>query len=656
SPDNLTNTRIKVVEGKKYISRYGKIPWQIQAGYHTLNIELSNNKNYQAMIISAPVKAYPVPDEEKSSWGVFLPLYALHSEHSLGSGDFGDLAQLTKWCGGIGGNIVGTLPLLSTSYEKKSNISPYTPWSRFFWNEIFLDINKIPELETSLLAKEILISEAFQDEIKYYRSRDQVDYQGIAKLKHRILNELCHEFYSRPSTRFDEYSRYIEDNPELERYAIFRATQEKLGDRWQSWPEAVRRVRIENSGYSESNKRYHQYVQWLATLQMRELLDDCKQSGVRLYLDLPAGVNQDGFDVWNNGSTFIKELSAGAPPDAVFQQGQYWNFPPFHPDNLRNSHYHYIINSLRHILKNTGIIRIDHFMGVHRIFCIPKDTDASNGVYIHYKPDELYAILTLESINSKTVVVGEDLGMVPDYVRTCMNRHGIYHTSVLHYELAMDPKNVLEKIPRKSIVSINTHDMAPFAAFWKESDIEEKKKVGLIDEKSAIREHQLRKEAKQELINLLKEKGLLTEETKDDLQITLRAVIAMLSESKAEMFLLNLEDLWLETHFQNIPSSESYPNWRNKAQYSIEILKEMPEVIELLNLINAIRRKKSESVIISSEEPVTKPEVLYDYMVLTLLSGLQMLNRCRLLEILMIGTRENTTSNQGNNPESGMVS
>jgi 4-alpha-glucanotransferase len=228
-------------------------------------------------------------------------------------------------------------------------------------------------------------------------------------------------------------------------------------------------------------------------------------------------------------------------------------------------------------------------MGLHRLYCIPEDLESGQGVYVRYNSEELYAILSLESHRHKVVLVGEDLGTVPSYVRSSMRKHGLYNMYVTHYELASDMKG-LPTPRKKSIASLNTHDMPPFAALWQGIDIDERLLLGLLDETKIASERKERADLKQALLRFLRKQGQ-TELADDDILSIMKACLSFLAESKVGLLLLNIEDLWLETKPQNIPgTSYEYPNWQRKTRYNIEEIFTRSQVIDILRMVNQKRR------------------------------------------------------------------
>ncbi len=250
----------------------------------------------------------------------------------------------------------------------------------------------------------------------------------------------------------------------MEDYAAFRAAWDARKAPWPTWPAPARDGLLREGDFGGQAKRYHLFVQWALHLQLREL-----SSGPRklLYLDLPLGASYDGYDVWRRRDLFALEASAGAPPDDFFTKGQDWGFPPLHPERSREEGHAYFRECLANQLRYAGTLRIDHVMGLHRFFWIPKGAGPAEGTYVRYPAEELYAVACLESVRHRARIVGEDLGTVPRYVRPAMARHGILRMFVAQFGLSPDPRRALGGIPRACVASVNTHDMPTFASFWK---------------------------------------------------------------------------------------------------------------------------------------------------------------------------------------------
>jgi len=592
SADELTYLGCCEIEGTSYVVKEIRLPETLTWGYHRFIVEIKGNYA-ETLVISAPHKAYSPPEESKKrKWGTFLPTYALQSQNSWGSGDYSSLESLADWVVEMGGSVMTTLPLLPVFLDEPFEPSPYAPVSRLLWNEFYISIDSVPELARCLQARALLQSSSFQTEIKEQRALPLVDYRRQMFLKRRILEELGRFLLMETSDRCADFQSFIQANPVVEDYARFRAAMERQQAPWYLWPQPLRDGTLRESDCDERIQHYYMYTQWLAHQQVLSLAEKSREKDMMLYFDLPLGVHPEGYDVWRERSIFGLDVSAGAPPDAVFTRGQDWGFPPLHPDNIREQGYRYIIDSLRHHLKHAGILRIDHVMSLHRLFWIPKGLDADHGVYVHYRAEELYAILALESHRYKSIVVGEDLGTVPPYVRPEMAKHGLHRMYVVHYELACNPRKPLGQIPGNAVASLNNHDMPTFSAFWQGLDIQERLSMGLLDRKDAQVEKRNRQACKDALVSFLHSKNLLKEDNAEIRDI-LRACLLFLSGSKARTVLVNLEDLWLETQPQNVPgTNDKYPNWRRKARYTLEDFYQLPNVYGIMKEIDGLRKHR----------------------------------------------------------------
>jgi len=591
SVEELTVLGCREIEGTSYVVKEIRLPEILPWGYHRFSVEIKGNST-ETLIVSAPHKTCSPPEETVDrKWGTFLPLYALQSQNNWGSGDYSSLESLADWVVEMGGSVVATLPLLPVFLDEPFEPSPYAPVSRLMWNEFYLDINKVPELAKCLAAQTILQSALVKTEITNQQALTLVDYRRQMSLKRRILEELGRHLLTETSARSADFQRFIQANPVVESYARFRAVMERQHAPWHSWPQPLRDGTLRESDYDERIQHYYMYAQWLAHQQVLALAEKSREKDMMLYFDLPLGVHPEGYDVWRERSIFGLDVSAGAPPDAVFTRGQDWGFPPLHPDKIREQGYRYIIDYLRHHLQHADMLRIDHVMGLHRLFWIPKGLDADQGVYVRYRAEELYAILTLESHRHQSIIVGEDLGTVPSYVRQEMARHSLHRMYVVHYELACNPQKSLGRIPGNAVASLNTHDMPTFSAFWQGLDIEERLRLGLLSKKGAQVETRTRKTCKNALAHFLQDKKLLREDSADIRDI-LRACLLFLSASQVRTVLVNLEDLWLETQPQNMPSTrEEHPNWQQKARYTLEEFCRMPEVRDTLKAIDRLRKQ-----------------------------------------------------------------
>jgi 4-alpha-glucanotransferase len=476
----------------------------VPPGYHTLVVN-----GHETFVIASPMKA-AAPREK--TWGVFAPLYAAHTHRSWGMGDLGDLLSYASWVDHHGGGVVATLPMLAAFDDEPS---PYSPVSRLFWNELYLDVTRLPELQAG---------DVDDGAIAHLQQSRDVDYAGVRRVKQRVLARCAERFV--PDAQFERFAETARE------YAEFR------GD-----------------------VRYHLYVQYRMAQQMREVANAARRLGAGLYLDFPLGVNPGGYDAQRYKHVFAQGVSVGAPPDLFFTKGQDWGFRPFDPDAIRHDRYDYFRAAIRHHVSHAGILRIDHVMGLHRLYWIPEGGAAKDGVYVRYNADELYAILVLESRRHNCTIVGEDLGTVPPEVPKKMSRHGLRRMYVVQYEAKPDAP--FPPPPAASVASINTHDMPTFTAWWNAKDVDDRVAMGLLDEAGAKRERETREQMKRSIVQEL------VDGPASDVQTALEAVLSYLASSDAEIVLINLEDLWHEREPQNVPGVPEH-SWRHKFRMGLE--------------------------------------------------------------------------------------
>jgi 4-alpha-glucanotransferase len=577
------------VDGVRYMVRSLTLPTRFPCGYHHLQIELKG-KTARSMVVVAPHKAYEHSAMRSSrAWGLFVPLYALHSDSSWGAGDFSDLTSLLEWVHKLGGSTISTLPLLASFLDEPFDPSPYAPASRLAWNEFYLNLSQIPEFKNCPSARSLFESAQFQNEVKSLRKLREVDYRQAMAAKRKILQKLAACFYGMASARHQDFERFLRAHPAIRDYARFRAVCERSRAPWTAWPARLRDGRLRAVDYDPEWERYHQYVQWQAHEQLKRASDCARKEGAGLCMDLPLGIHPAGYDVWRERGAFVRAMSGGAPPDAVFTKGQNWNFPPLHPEAIREQGYGYFIACLRHQLEHASLLRIDHIMGLHRLYWIPKGCEARDGVFVRYRADEFYAILLVESHRRKASIAGENLGTVPAYVDAAMARHNIKQLYVLQYELACPVKGWVKLPTRDHIASLNTHDMPPFAAYLRGLDIEDRMRMGLVSHDAVQAELEARRASIAWLEKTLKKAGWL-EKKHPRAEDYLRASLKFLSASPAALVLVNLEDLWMELKPQNIPASPPEANWRSRLRYKQDELTRLPRVRNALEQVHRERQ------------------------------------------------------------------
>ena len=537
---------------------------QLPIGYHRARLEAGESAA-SLLIISAPARTYdpfgPAAEADRD-WGLFAPLYAF-PRAGAACGDLTDLESLCRLTGERGGRFVGTLPLLAASLETPAvEVSPYAPVSRLFWNELYLDLERLPELAASPEAQKAL--RATRPAIAELASQSLVDPERLYALRKPVLSALAERFFAAGGDA--ELERFASEiHPRLEDYADFRA------------------------GGDPAARRFHIYAQWALHRQLSEVAAAAAGNSVSLYLDLPVGSHPAGYDCAAERELFAPALACGAPPDMLFSGGQNWGFPPLHPDRIRDRGYGFVREMIANHCRYAGVLRIDHVMWLHRIFCVPDGYAATEGVYVHYPATELWAILCIESHRHRTVIVGEDLGTVPEPVTAEMKARGALGMHLLQFGLGNDPHDAIAEPRRGSIASLGSHDTPTFAAFLADLDIDQRIELGHQSQAAGDAERAERATKKRCLLETLRGRELLGADPSTT-QIT-AAALAALASSPARLLSITLEDLWGETRSQNVPGTTTeVPNWVRKAAHTVDEIAALPAVNQTLAEIDRRRR------------------------------------------------------------------
>jgi 4-alpha-glucanotransferase len=575
------------------------------------------------LVVIAPGRMY-IPGSLKDAriWGINLPLYAVRSSHNWGIGDCGDLQRLMSLGSQVAADIIGLNPLHHPGVLLEQGVSPYYPTSRCYASPLFLDLGVVPEMAASAAAQEYLSRPDIQQKITDLREKKHVDYPEVARLKATVLAKLLDTFISAhglpgsPKTdRGREFAAFLaEQGKNLRQFATFLALAEfwqvqgRKYQAWQEWPpdyhdpdgSAV-------ADFALSHERQllcHMYAQWLFSRQIGETQAEAKERNLSLglYLDLAVGINPGGFDTWANQGLFAASVDIGAPPDPFSPLGQNWGLAPLLPQRLRDQKYRYFIQILRQNSPIGGALRIDHVMGLFRLFWIPRGANPAQGAYVRYPAEDMLKILALESSRRQTVIIGEDLGTVPPIIRERLGEYGVLSTRLFYFERQEDDAFIpAAEYPEWAMASITTHDLPTLAGFWQGRDIEIRQELKLLpDDQTAAHYWEDRRQTKAAILKLLREQSLIDGDAVASLATTTElpeqvkwGVIAHLAQTPSRLVLLSLEDIfgWLEQ--QNLPGTiEEYPNWRLKFLISLEEIIQARELVQVGEIMQCYRLRK----------------------------------------------------------------
>jgi 4-alpha-glucanotransferase len=543
---------------------------RLPIGYHTVQVETAG-ATFSTFVIAAPRHAF-LPESGRE-WGVFLPLYALCSGTSWGVGDYGDLQRVGQWTHELGGSFVSTLPLLATFLDAPFDPSPYSPASRLFWNELFVDVTAAPGWSAG--------SAELEPELAACRAGATVDYRRTAALKRRELERALRALPP-GSDAAAEMAQFGLSRERVHDYCRFRAVCDRRREGWHAWPDRIRNGTIVDADYAPEDFAYHLFAQWQADRQLAGVA--AAPDAAMLYLDMPLGVHPDGYDSWRFQELFARNVSAGAPPDPLFTGGQNWGFRPLNPRSLRTTGYRYLIETFRHHLRHARMLRLDHVMSLYRLFWVPDGMDAKRGVYVRYADEELFAVLVLESARHRAVVIGEDLGTVPAAVRRAMHRHRVQRMHVVQFEAVPENGPPVPAAPESVVASLNTHDMPTFAGFWRGSEIDDQLDLDLIDETEHDAAMQRRARLRLEISRMLGAGGEIAA------GLARQRLLERLAASHARYLLINIEDLWLEERPQNVPgTSTERPNWQRRAARTLDDIVQDAAIRRMLKSIGERR-------------------------------------------------------------------
>jgi 4-alpha-glucanotransferase len=593
------------------------LPISLELGYYDLTLAVCSNgrrETGQTRLIAAPSQMY-TPDRLEQGqrfWGLNLPLYALKSRGNLGVGDFADLMAIMRWAGPLGAAFVGVNPLHAAGSQANADPSPYSPSSRIFTNILYLSLEMVPEMAACREAQLLLSSPEFQATRTRLADAPQVAYGEVRRLKRRILELLYQTFLKlhggpdQPHTvRGEEFAGFVAARGmDLERFGQFNALADFLqeGD-WRRWPEAYQNPEApavaEFAREHREEVRLFHYGQWLAVTQLDQVSQVARDQGLpfTLYEDLALGVNPGGFDTWAHGDLFARGVAIGAPPDGFNPLGQNWGLPPLIPERLRASGYRMFIDTLRANLPVGGMLRMDHAMGLFRLLWIPRGAHAGQGAYVHYPGRDLLAILALESVRRRAVIIGEDLGTVPPPIRRDLGKAGVFSYRVFYFE-RHDQSQFLppEDYPSRAMAAVTTHDLPTLAGFWQGDDLALKRQLKLYpDHHLAETDVVTRDQDCRLLLEALRGRKLLPDENsfenRQHCPPELReGVMEYLAQSASGLMEIRLEDIFGVSEQQNLPGTvKKHPNWRLKLPFTVEDMSLAPEPVRVAARLNKHR-------------------------------------------------------------------
>ena len=535
------------------------------------------------------------------TWGVTCQLYGLRSARNHGIGDFEDLARLAERAAAAGADFLGVNPLHALFTAAPERCSPFSPSNRRFLNPFYIALDRIPGLASSERGPPAVDRAA--------RARlagaESIDYGAVAALKLGSLRALWRRIEARPALWSRDarsaFAAFVEaGGAALRAHARFEALSHHMaaegkGAGWHGWPRgyrtadsaSVRRFAAAHDG----EVRFHLWLQWVADAQLGAAAARARAAGMRigLYLDLAVGNAPDGSATWFDPLLVVPGANIGAPPDSFFRDGQDWGLAPLSPAVLRGRDLAPFRSVLEIVMRHAGAIRIDHAMSLYRLFWIPHGHAADDGCYLLYPFADMLGALAEASAAQRTVVIGEDLGTVPEGFSETLRRVGALSYRVLYFEHVRGGFRAARAYPRNAFVTVSTHDLAPFAGWWAGQDLELFHALGRLDAAGLAGAREARRRDRRALLAKLEREAARrpfavrpARDTAGDAAADAAeggrptpglaaAVHAFLARTPSRLFGVQFEDLCGAEAPVNVPGThEEYPNWRLRAPATVE--------------------------------------------------------------------------------------
>jgi 4-alpha-glucanotransferase len=552
------------IAGREFISKRVPIP-ALRLGYHDLRVYWMKKPELEAFedarFIVCPRRAREV---EGRPAGVAISLYSVRSKRNWGCGDITDLRALVDTLASAGAAFIALNPLHAISNRQPYNTSPYLPLCSLYRNYLYLDVERVPGF---------MPEDAPHGEIAALRAAELVEYERVAGVKLQALRQAFARFLKSGHTRgFEEFARM--EGALLDDFAVFCALDENIHRRnpevwlWKDWPPEYRNPRsaavAEFAEQHRDDVLFHKFLQWQVDQQLAEVQDHAIAQGMKigLYHDLALATDRFGADLWMNRSFYADGARVGAPADELAPGGQDWGFPPPNREAHRENGYELFAQSIRKNARHGGALRIDHVMRFFRLFWIPDELNAAQGVYVKDYAEDLLAILALESVRGGFIVIGEDLGTVEWSVRHKLSEMGILGYRLLWFEKNPDGSFRLpQEYPVQAAVSTTTHDLPTLAGFVQGRDIEARRDAGLVEQAGYETQWAARRDEIGRLQDALQRAGFAGD------------ALGFVLATPCAVAIINQEDLTGATEQQNLPASTwQHPNWRRKMKVAVEDL------------------------------------------------------------------------------------
>jgi 4-alpha-glucanotransferase len=534
------------------------------------------------LVMVAPQQAYQ-PDifrDGRRLWAIAVQLYGLRSRRNWGIGDFTDLAELIRLAASLGAAGIALNPLHALFPDSPDHESPYSPSSRLFLNPLYIDAESIAEFPGHRVAG------VAEEELARLRAGDMVDYAGVTTLKLKALRAAYAAFQASASgARRDDFAAFKEERGSLlERFAAFETLRRALRSPWWEWPLKWQRPSAEALGelrrIAGVEMEFSAFLQWEADRQLGACQRLARELGlpVGLYLDVAVGVEADSADVWSDPDALLRDLAAGAPPDIYNVAGQNWGLASFHPGVLAATDFQPFRETLRAVMRHAGAIRLDHVLGLNRLFLIPRGSRPSEGTYVRFPLEAMLAVVAQESHAARCLVIGEDLGTVPEGLRETLADWNVWTYRVMLFERAADGSfRPPEDYPAAALATFTTHDLPTFAGWLAGHDLALKRRLG-IDLGESEEERAAARRALQDALA----------RTCGASRLGFPEVVRYLARTPSRLLVVAAEDIFGVLDQTNLPATVSeHPNWRRRLPVDLEAFASDARLAEIAEVLAA---------------------------------------------------------------------
>lgn len=607
--------QVVVLDEVEYHQYLHLLPQQLTSGYHQLSL---NDTAFTQKLIITPGQCFvPQNFNSQKQWGIALQLYGLRSERNWGIGDFTDLSHTVKYLADVGADFIGLNPIHALYPAMPESVSPYSPSSRRWLNVSYIDVTAMPGFSLCARTQSLVSAPAFVQQLSAQRSKDFVDYSGVMQLKLPVMKSLYQWFAEQKGNNNKALTKAFKQfktdgGGSLQQLALYDALhaylyqQDSMHWGWPNWPEEYRDPQSDAvqafAVKHQAELDFYCYLQFMAQQQLAQAQQVAKDAGMLLglYRDLAVGVSEASTEMWGNPDLYCRDASVGAPPDPLGPAGQNWGLPPMYPYQLYKQGYQPVIDLLRANMQHAGALRIDHVMALLRLWWVPKTAEnAGGGAYVYYPIMDLLGILALESQRNQAVIIGEDLGTVPDGIRELLAQYNVYSYRVFFFETAADGGYISPKhYPVQAMATLTTHDLPTLIGFWHCEDLRLGKELGLYKDEAQLQGLYAQRHAnKQRILDSLHGHHSLPGDysrSAENLGMDQTLNYAMqrhLAATSSQLLCLQLEDALQMTQPVNIPgTSNEYPNWRRKLSEPIEQWSQNHDIRQLFTEISKQRK------------------------------------------------------------------